>query len=336
VSQKLIMQFLSQIKKEDLAGKTCLLRVNLDIKNPEKDSSRLEAAIPTVKFLLENGAKPLILSHRGRPQAENSNQIDLSKFTLEPLVKILSERVGQKIDYLENLRLDPREQENDETFAKELASKGDIYINDDFATSCRANASVSAITKFLPSYAGLWLEKEIKNLEKAIINPQKPLVVIIGGVKFDDKLGMVKNFQDKADFFLVGSAYVDLQDDLLKNPKVIMPTDWTGESNLKLDIGPKTIEQFCKIISTAKTVIWNGPLGMFEDLKYLEGSKKIAEAIISSGAFSIIGGGDTDQLLNQLKIKDKFSFVSTGGASMLAFLAGDPPTGGLPGLEALG
>lgn len=323
------MRFISQLKKEDLAGKTCLLRINLDIKNPEKDSSRLDAAIPTIKFLLDSEAKILILSHRGRPNGVEEN------LSLKPLVDVLISKIQyptSNIQFLENLRFDPREQANDEIFAKELASKGDIYINDDFATSHRASASMVGITKFLPSYAGLLLEQEIKNLSKVTEGPEKPLAIIIGGIKIDDKAGMIEYFKNIADYFLIGSAYIDLQNDLLKSPKVIMPIDWVGEGGKKLDIGPKTIEQFSKIIFGVKTIIWNGPVGMFENPKYLEGSKKIAEAIIASGAFSVIGGGDTDQLLNQLGIKNKFSFVSTGGGAMLEFLSGKK----LPAIEALG
>ena len=325
------MFYLSQLKKEDLAGKTCLLRINLDIKNPEKDSWRLNAVIPTIKFLLEAGAKPLILSHRGRPQSENASASDL-KFSLKPLVEILEKRIGQKLDYLENLRLDPREQNNDENFAKELAAKGDLYINDDFATSHRASASMVGITKFLPSYVGLLLEQEIKKLSKVMENPERPLVIIIGGIKIDDKMGMINHFKNIADYFLMGSAYIDLQNELLKNPKVIIPVDWIGENNKKLDIGPKTIEQFSKIISPAKTVIWNGPMGLLsENSRYSEGSKKIAEAIIESRAFSVVGGGETSQFLLESGMINKFSFVSTGGGAMLEFLSGKK----LPAIEAL-
>ncbi len=354
------MLYLSSLKKEELAGKTCLLRINLDIKNPEKDSSRLDAVIPTIKFLLDSEAKILILSHRGRPPHQSERLLTLEKershgdgasfvdsqFSLSRLIKILEKKVGQKIDYLENLRFDPREQANDENFAKELASKGDLYINDDFATSHRVSASMVGITKFLPSYAGLLLEQEIKNLSRAMENPQKPLVIIIGGIKIDDKVGMIEHFMNTADYFLMGSAYLGIMNKELgirDVKKVIFPQDSIRGDGKDLDIGPKTVEQFCKIISTAKTIIWNGPVGMFENPKYLDGSKKIAEAVIDSGAFSVIGGGDTDQLLNQLGIKNKFGlapspqgevrgFISTGGGAMLEFLSGKK----LPAIEALG
>lgn len=380
------MKFFSQVDTKQLAGKTCLLRINLDIKDPNKDSLRVESAIPTIKFLLDNGAKVLILSHRGRPDG-----VDL-KLSLKPLVNILCDKIcgggchcedppvgGDEaissnitkrllhcvrndennftLSFLENLRFDPREQKNDDSFARELAAKGDFYVNDDFATSHRASASMVAITKYLPSYGGLLLEKEVKNLSKVMDNPEKPLVLIIGGAKIEDKIGVIENFKNKADYILMGSAYSGIRNyELLahrslksevggiKNygSKIIFPEDFAGENNKLLDIGIKTIEKYTKIISGAKTVIWNGPVGMFEDSRYLKGSQEIAEAIIASGAFSVIGGGDTQQLLNHLSVEDKFSstptpqgevrgFISTGGGAMLEFLAGKK----LPALEAL-
>ena len=195
------MQFLSQLEKGGINNKTCLLRINLDIKNPDKESLRIDAVIPTIKFLEENGAKIIILSHRGRPDG-----IDL-ELSLAPFIEILSKKIGHKLEWLENLRFDRREQENNVEFGQELASRGDFFVNDDFATSHRSCASLVAITKFLPSYAGLLLEKEIENLSKVMINPEKPLIVIIGGIKIADKAGMIENFKDKADYFLMGGAY---------------------------------------------------------------------------------------------------------------------------------
>ncbi len=319
------MRFLSQLNKDYLQGKTCLLRINLDIKDPKQDSIRLEASLPSIKLLSGAGSKVIILSHRGRPQ-----KVEL-ELSLKPLVEILSQKIGTKLDWLENLRFDPREQKNSDEFGKELASKGDFFVNDDFAVSHRNNASVVAIAKHLPSFAGLRLEEEIKTLTAVRDNSQKPLVVILGGIKIEDKIGVIENLQNQADYFLMGSAYVDLEHPALQSPKIIIPEDWLSGEGKKLDIGPKTIKRFSQIISSSKTIIWNGPLGQFENYQYLTGSKKIAEAIIKSGAFSVIGGGDTDQMLNQLGINNKFNFVSTGGGAMLEFLAGKK----LPALEAL-
>lgn len=339
-----MIRFISQLKKEEMAGKTCLLRINLDIKDPSGDSLRIEASLPTIKFLLENGVKILILSHRGRPKISDQQQETRDKktdFLLKPVIDILYSKLPQiyqgetSIDYLENLRFDPREQANDDSFARELAQKGDFFVNDDFAVSHRANASVVAITKYLPSYVGLRLEEEIRVLSRVMSSPQKPLVLIIGGAKIDDKISVIENFQDKADYILMGSAYTRIRNQELgikgDEDKIIFPEDFIGEDDRKLDIGPKTIEKYSEIINQAKTVIWNGPMGLFENPKYLNGSEKIAQAIIQSGAFSVIGGGDTQQLLAQLVIENKFNFVSTGGGAMLEFLSGKK----LPALEAL-
>ena len=319
------MRYLRDLDRDYLNGKKCLLRINLDVTNPKEASLRINIAIPTINFLLDKGASILILSHRGRPEGEDKN------LSLKPLIEILENKIGQKIGWLENLRFDPKEQENDDDFAKELAAKGDFFVNDDFAVSHRANTSISAITKYLPSFAGLNLEKEIKTLSQVMDNPEEPLVVIIGGVKIGDKIGVIENLYSKADRFLMGSAYIDIDNSILKKEKVVLPEDWIVGDGKKLDIGQKTIENFGKIISKAKTIIWNGPMGKFEDSKYIEGSKKVAEAIASSNAFSIIGGGDTYQLLSILGMEDGFGFISTGGGAMLEFLAGKK----LPALTAL-
>ena len=336
------MKFLSKQHLKDKAGQTCLLRINLDIKDPAKESSRITAVIPTIKLLLDNGIKIIILSHRGRPRPEDGSQINQkSEFSLKPLIDILFQKLPPiygsltSIDWVENLRFDPREQKNDDGFARELASRGDFYVNDDFATSHRVVASLVAITKYLPSYAGLLLEKEVVTLSRAMENPERPLVLIIGGEKIDDKVGMIKNFSERADYFLMGSAYAGIrnQESGIKDfdSKVIFPEDFIEEDGRKLDIGPKTVKKYMEIISQAKTIIWNGPLGQCEEPRYADGSKKIAEAIIESKAFSVVGGGDTQQFLAGLGRENEFSFISTGGGAMLEFLAGKK----LPALDML-
>jgi phosphoglycerate kinase len=319
------MRYLSQLTKEQIGGKKCLLRINLDIQDPTKESLRINTVIPTIKFLTEAGCRITIMGHRGRPQGVEP------ALSVKPLIEVLSKKADVSLQWLENLRFDAREQANDDNFAQELAAKGDFYVNDDFATSHRANASLSAITRHLPSYAGFLLEKEIDNLSKIINNPQQPLVVIIGGVKIDDKTAAMTNLQHKAQALLMGSAYINLEHPSLKSPKVILPVDWLGENDQKLDIGEKTIAKFSQIIAGAKTIFWAGPLGKFEDVRYLEGSRKIAEVIAATEAFSLVGGGDTYQLLTILKMENCFGFLSTGGGAMLEFLAGKY----LPALEAL-
>ncbi len=346
---------------------------------------RILAVLPTIEFLTGKGAKVVILSHRGRPleQAKiNSSLFTLangkgqnSKFSLKPFVKIISKLSDKQIKFidfkngfdpnkinkiisvaggnsiflLENLRFWPGEEKNNLKFAKKLALLGDFYVNDAFSVSHRANASVTGITKFLPSYAGLLLEKEIKNLSTAIKKPKKPLVVILGGAKISDKIGVIKNFIGKADYFLTGGGIahnfllaqglpigdsifeektIGFAKKMLKNKKIILPVDYVIENRKILDIGPKTIEKYSKIIKNAKTIIWNGPMGFIEDEKFKKGSEAVAKAILGGKSFAVIGGGETTGMIFNF---NKNIFLSTGGGAMLEYLAGEK----LPGLEAL-
>ena len=368
------VKFIELLKKEDLFGKTCLLRVDLNIAEKEaKNSPRVKGILPTIEFLIKNGAKVVILSHRGRPKGFNKKQ------SLKPFVKILSSLLNPTltrkcgihfIDFnkswaqilasinrsngiflLENLRFFSEEEKNDAKFAKQLASLGEIYVNDAFAVSHRVNASVAAITKFLPSYAGLLLGKEIKNLHFAM-NPEKPLVVILGGAKISTKICLIKNFESRADYFLIGGGIahnfllaqglpigdsiseektVNFAKKMLKNNRVILPVDYVIKNRKILDIGPNTVKLYSDIINKAETIIWNGPMGHFEDKKFAKGSEEIAKAILNSRAFSVIGGGETTSLMSNVKRQMSNVFLSTGGGAMLEYLAGKK----LPGIEAL-
>jgi phosphoglycerate kinase len=369
------MKFLKNLKKKDLSGKTCLLRVDFNIgddelkkiKGKKNIPLRIERILPTMNFLLKNGARIIILSHRGRPEA---GKID-SKFSLKPFAKILSgllnepvkfvgfsEEVNgalkEKIILLENLRFLPGEEENDKKLGKKLASLGSIFINDAFSVSHRANASVEAITRFIPSYAGLSLEEELKNLNSVMKNPAKPFVFVLGGAKISDKIGIINNFMKKADKFIIGggmantffaaegmpmgdSLYeknkMDVALKLLKSSKIVLPSDANMEKGKILDIGARAIEEYSEIIKKAKTVVWNGPMGYIEALKFRKGSEAIAEAIMNSSAKAVVGGGETISMLKAKKTKKlKASlFVSTGGGAMLEYLAGKK----LPGIAAL-
>ena len=391
------MKFLSSLTEKDLRNKICLLRVDLNVLEADRRGFfnnrsgltripfRIEAVLPTIKFLTGKGAKVVILSHRGRPkpakQANPELRIKNLEFSLKPFAKILSSLLKKPVRFmdfkigkpdfqksgsvflLENLRFFDGEEKNDEKFAKKLASLGDIYVNDAFSVCHRANASVAAIVKFLPSYAGLLLEKEIKNLDKAMKSPKKPLIVILGGAKVSDKIGMIKNFLNRADYFLVGGGMANtflaaqglpVGDSLyeekmipsarkfLKSKKIILPIDTAVYKREILDIGPKTIEKYSKIIENAGTIIWNGPMGYIEDKKFRKGSEAIAKAIIKNKAFSIIGGGETTaafQAATQINAdinadkrrKNQRLFLSTGGGAMLEYLAGKK----LPGLKVL-
>ena len=234
---------------------------------------------------------------------------------------------------LENLRFWPEEEKNNLGWAKKLSELGDIYINDAFAVSHRENASVTQLPKLLPSYAGLLLENEIANLSKIMNQPQKPLVLIFGGAKIEDKLPAIKNLLPKANKVLLGSSVVNngAKFTVHDSEKVLKPEDWLTENGKALDIGLLTIQNYTGIIKKAKTVIWNGPVGLFENKKFQAGSAAIAKAIAKSDAFSVVGGGETTQLILQLGLEKKIGFLSTGGGAMLEFLSGK----NLPGIEAL-
>ncbi len=315
------MRLLRTLTNKELRGKKCLVRLNLDVKDPARDSLRIQACLPTLRHLLERGAKPLIISHRGRPQGTDET------LSLKPAITVLEKILGEKLVWRENLRFDPRETENDKAFAKELARGADIYVNDDFATSHRAATSLVAVTECLPAYAGLHLEEEIKNLSRVRDNPEYPRIVILGGIKLEDKLGVIQKLENKDTRFLLGSAYNLPRETLPRHADIRLPQDGIGQGNAWLDIGPKTTKEYGRAIAEAKTVIWSGPVGNAENAGYAKGSRAIADAIIKSGSFSVAGGGDTADFLQKEKLIGKFGFVSTGGGAMLAFLAGEKMAG---------
>ncbi len=320
------MRLLTDIRPRELAGKTCLVRVNLDIAHPHAGSFRLLSVLPTLKFLIGSGAKPIVIGHKGRPDGIASP--DLS---VKPAIDVLSELVGGRLDWQENLRFDPREGENDEGYARELARKADMYVNDDFATSHRASSSIVGLPRFLPSYAGLLMDREIGNLSRVRDNPEKPFVVVIGGMKIADKAGTIANLAKHDARFLLGGAYELMRETLPHGADISLPVDYVPGNGKNLDIGPKTIGIYEEVIGNAKTVLWSGPVGQAEDPRYARGSVAIAEKIAESGAFSVAGGGDTADFLEAHGMLGKFGFVSTGGGAMLAFLSGAI----LPGIAAL-
>lgn len=334
------MRTLKDLAKKNLTGKVCLLRVDFNVEST-KDALRLEASLPTMKWLLAKGARLVILSHRGRPQGIDP-KLSLKVFVpflkknlrekVEFLKEVPSELPNKKVILIENLRFWPEEERDDAKFAHRLASLGDFYVNDAFAVCHRKNSSVTQLPKLLPSYAGLLLEKEITTLTAAMQNPKKPLVLIFGGAKVLDKLPVIRHLLDKATKVLIGSSALNNPDQLPESDKIVKPIDWVKKDNLALDIGPLTAELFIKEIKKAKTIIWNGPVGKFEDKKYLAGSRALAKAVTASKAFSIVGGGETTQLILELGLRKKIGFLSTGGGAMLEFLAGE----NLPGIAVLG
>src|SRR3990167_2745957 len=293
------MKFLSSLKRKDLAGKICLLRDDFNVVGNSDSNLRLISSLPTIKFLTNNGAKAVVLSHKGRPakicvdcslksaadflgKNLKKKAVFFEKFNFSKIKKQIDNSAPESVFLLENLRFLPGEEKNSGKLAKQLASLGDFYVNDAFGVSHRKAASISAITKFLPSYAGLLLEREIKNLSVALKKPKKPLVIILGGAKISGKLDLIDNFLKKADYFLAGGGIANtfiaamglpignslyekemilFAKKLLKTGKIILPVDFNIRDGRILDIGPKTIKKYADVIKKSGTIIWNGPVG---------------------------------------------------------------------------
>ncbi|MGD9015232.1 MAG: phosphoglycerate kinase [Candidatus Omnitrophota bacterium] len=387
------------IEDVQLQDKQVLARVDFNVPEDEQqnitDDSRIRASLPTIKYILEKGAKKIILmSHLGRPKGKvdekyrlNSVAKRLAKLLGEP-VKKLDDCIGEgikkaiqaaaeRVILLENLRFHPREEENDPGFAKELASLGDIFVNDAFGTAHRAHASTQGVTCFLTSVAGFLLEKEIRYLGESLENPKHPFLVILGGAKVSDKIGVIEHLLPKCDCLLIGGgmAYtfllasgkrignsklekdkLDLARDILKKAnqagkEIILPIDnlvvdkiepgakWDivgdeiPDGKIAVDIGPKTVKLLEEKLIQAKTVVWNGPLGIFEMDVFANGTKQIAEFLADrkDSTTTIIGGGDTAAAIAKFGFEDMMAHISTGGGASLEFMEGKE----LPGIAAL-
>jgi phosphoglycerate kinase len=330
----------------DFKGKRVLVRGDLDVPLKDgvvEDDTRIKESLPTIKYLLEEGAQVILLGHLGRPEGKVVEELSLKpvaekiKELLSPQLQIVELTncelggfkgfgIGKNLTVLENLRFFPGEESNDPEFARKLASLGDFYVNEAFATSYRAHASIVGVPQLLPHAAGLHFASEVENLSRAIENPAKPLVVIIGGAKPETKLPMLEEFAKKADWVLVGGTLA--KGNIEKKPQNVLSANLTNDG---FDINEKSIEKFSGIIKTAGTIVWNGPMGKYEEEKWEVGTRKISQAIADSSAFKIVGGGDTIAALTKFNLIDKMGYVSTGGGAMLGFLA----KGMLPGIEAL-
>jgi triosephosphate isomerase len=383
----------------DVSGKRVIVRVDFNVPLDKEtgaitDDKRITAALPTIKYLVDNNAKVILVSHLGRPK--NGPE---AKFSMKPAAERLAELIGKPVTLaadvigedakakaaalkdgeilmLENVRFHKEETKNDPKFAAELASMADLYVNDAFGTAHRAHASTAGLANFLPSACGYLIQKEIDVIGGALDNPQRPFVAILGGAKVSDKIGVITNLLDKADTIIIGGgmAYtfigamggtvgnslfeadkVDLAKELMakaeeKGVKLLLPedtvvaTEFAADAESKvvpsmeipdgwegLDIGPKTIEKFSAAIAEAKTVIWNGPAGVFEFDKFAVGTKALAKAIAESDAISIIGGGDSAAAIQKLGFADQVTHISTGGGASLEYIEGKV----LPGIDCL-
>jgi len=342
------------LKEINVINKKVLVRCDFNVPVDEKgnilDDFRIRQSLSTIKYLIEEKSKVILMSHL---DPESTGVAD-SKFNLNKVAEKLSEHLGfsvakadncvgpeiesyaEKLEpgqvlLLENLRFHKEETEGDVEFAKKLAYLGEIYVNDAFSVCHRNHASITGVPEFLPSCAGLLLEKEITNLDKILQDPKKPMVAIIGGTKVETKSKFIDKMSELADYVIIsGLIKKEVQE---KNIQFKYPEKILGplDSLASLDIDQKTIDMFCEKILKASTVLWNGPFGKFEEEEYAKGTLAIAKAIIKSGAFSVVGGGETVEFITRQGIIEKFSHVSTGGGAMLQYLSGDK----LPGLESL-
>ncbi len=386
------------IEDIDVAGKKVIVRVDfnvpLDANGNITDDKRIVGALPTIKYLVDKGAKTILVSHLGRPKDGFED-----KYSMKPTAVRLGELLGKNVIMakdvigedakakavalqsgevlmLENVRFHKEETKNNADFAKELASMAEIFVNDAFGTAHRAHASTAGLADYLPAVCGFLIKKEIEIMGKALANPARPFVAILGGAKVSDKIAVIENLIDKVDTLIVGGgmAYtflkakgynigtsiceedkIELAKSLMekaaaKGVDLLLPTDnaiakeFNNDSEkqivasnampdgwMGLDIGPATIESYATAIKNAKTVIWNGPMGVFEFSNFATGTKEVAKALAESGSISIVGGGDSAAAVEQLGFADKITHISTGGGASLEYLEGKV----LPGIDVL-
>jgi len=394
---KMAKKSVKDLSAKDIKGKRVLVRVDFNVPLDEKKNvtsdKRIKESLPTIKFLMERGAKVILVSHLGRPSGVTEDlRMDPVAAKLEELlgkkVTKLDDCIGEEVEQqvsgmnegdvclLENVRFYKEEEANDEQFAKKLASLADIYVNDAFGTAHRAHASTEGVAHFLPAYAGFLIEKELDMMGKALMNPKRPFVAIIGGAKISTKIGVLKNLLSKVDTLVVAGGMVytflkaqgyevgkslveDKSIDTAKmflaqakagKAKVIMDKDVVVASEMSenartkvvkidqippdmmgVDMGPESLKTIKEVVREAGTVIWNGPVGVFEIPKFAKGTFDVAKALAESKAVTIIGGGDSASAVKKAGVADKMTHISTGGGASLEYLEGIE----LPGIAAL-
>ena len=338
------------VRSADVAGKKVLVRSDLNVPLEDgrvADDTRIRASLPTLELLLERGAEAVaVCSHLGRPKGPDP------AFAMQPVAGRLRELLpDERIEVLENTRFDPGETTNDVGFARKLAEGRDLYVNDAFGSAHRAHASTEAVARLLPAYAGLLLERELEELGKLLGDVERPFLLISGGAKVEDKLGVLRNLGGRADTVLIGGKMAEeLRDDNPLPFPVVLPTDVVAAAEfaedapaevvpwdrvpdgwLGLDIGPEARAAFADHIGDARTLFWNGPMGVFEWPPFAAGTKAVAEAVASSSAHSVVGGADSARALTELGLEDEVSWLSTGGGAALELLEGKE----LPGVAAI-
>jgi phosphoglycerate kinase len=385
------------LKDVQLEGKKVLMRADFNVPLDEDgritDDNRITAALPSIRYILDNGASLILMSHLGRPKGEVKPEFSLSPVAerlsglLDRKVEKLDDCIGPTVEQkaaglkpgevilLENLRFHAAEKKNDRAFAEKLASLGDIFVEDAFGTCHRAHASTVGVTEFLPSVAGFLVQKEIEYFEKVTKSPEKPFCLVLGGAKVEDKIPVIENMLDKTDYLIIGGAMAytflrsrrkqigasRLEEGMLdtvdrifaeaseKDVSIFLPKDHVVAEEIKegapsktvgenipegwigLDIGPETVEDFKKVLGRSRTIVWNGPVGLFEMKDFSKGTEELAGFIAGLDATTVIGGGDTAAAVKQLGLSDKMSHISTGGGASLEYLEGKE----LPGIAAL-
>jgi 3-phosphoglycerate kinase len=339
------------VRDADVAGKRVLVRSDLNVPLEDgrvADDTRIEASLPTLRLLLERGAAQVrVCSHLGRPKGPDP------AFSIEPVRERLRELLpDERIEVLENTRFNPGETTNDAVFARELADGCDLFVEDAFGSVHRAHASTVGVAELLPAYAGLLLERELEELGKLLDDVERPFVLVSGGAKVEDKLGVLRKLGGKADTVLIGGKMaaeiaaqsplegvnVELPVDVVAAAAfepdadaMVVASDQVPDGWLALDIGPETSDLFSARIEDARTIFWNGPMGVFEWPRFAAGTKSVAEAVAGADAFSVVGGADSIRALNELGLTDQVSWASTGGGAALELLEGKE----LPGVAVI-
>src|SRR5919107_4831355 len=344
------MRWPRSVRDADVAGKSVLIRADLNVPLEDgriADETRIRASLPTLQLLLERGAQRVqVCSPLGRPKGEDQ------QFSLAPVRDRLRELIDDhRLEVLENTRFNSGETNNDPEFARELAADNELFVEDAFGSVHRAHSSTVGVAELLPAYAGLLLERELTELGKLLDDVEHPFVLISGGAKVDDKLGVLQNLGGKADAVLVGGKMAEqLREDNPLPFDVVLPTDVVAAAEfeadaeakvtpynalpdgwLGLDIGPETRAAFSRRIGEAHTIFWNGPMGVFEWPQFAEGTKAVAQAVADSSGYSVVGGADSARALTELGLEEKVSWLSTGGGAALELLEGKD----LPGVSVI-